>query len=123
MKKHFLKIIPFCLISSIAYPMSSVAYPVPINLDETSKAKLIAQAKKELLKRNYWPDNVAIIELEEFYKESDTKYFVRVGGHYPGPIQVEYYPRMRAYRDIFYRPTKGYFSKEELESLGVVLPE
>lgn len=53
-------------------------------LDEASKAKLIAQIKKENVDRGYWPTNV-VVRLEQFRKQpanngSGARYFVRAVG-------------------------------------------
>lgn len=121
MKNQFFLMIIFCLISSAAYSMS-------IDLDKTSKAKLIEQVKKENVNRGYWPSNV-VVRLEQFYKvpgtnDSDTSYFVGAVGSYDGFALVEYSSGDK----IFYpvrlgKGTEGSFRKEELESLGIHLPE
>lgn len=121
MKNQLFLMIIFCLISNVAYSMS-------INLDEESKAKLIEKVKQENVERKYWPSDVSV-RLEQFYKmpgnnSSDTRYFVRAVGSYGGYVQVQYgsgptilYPAPLG------KGTQGSFSKEELESLGVQLPE
>ena len=121
MKNQFFLMMFFCLLSNVAYSMS-------IDLDDASKAKLIEQVKAENVKRGYWPSNV-VVRLEQFHKmtnnnSSDTRYFVRAVGSYGGYVQVQYgsgptilYPAPLG------KGTQGSFSKEELESLGVQLPE
>jgi len=95
-------------------------------LDGESQAKLIERVKKENVERGYWPSDV-IIRLEQFYKmPSDTKYFVRAVGSYASRyVKAEYpsgttviYPKYPISKG-----TEGYFRKEELESLGIKLPE
>lgn len=119
MKSQFFLMIIFCLISNVAYSMS-------INLDEESKAKLIEKVKQENVERKYWPSDVSV-RLEQFYKMpgngSDTRYFVRAVGSYGGYVKVEYPsgPTILCPAPLG-KGTQGYFSKEELESLGVQLP-
>jgi hypothetical protein len=129
MKNRFFNMIIFCLISSVAYPMSinldktSVAYPMSIGLDETSRAKLIKKIKQENVERKYWPDDVTV-RLEKFYKKSDTEYFVRAVGSYNGYVLVEYDSENKLLLPTrLGKGTEGCFSKEELRSLGVRLPE
>lgn len=121
MKNQFFLMIIFCLISNVAYSMS-------IDLDDESKAKLIEQVKKENVKRGYWPSDVAV-RLEQFDKMrnnngSDIRYFVRAVGFYDGYVQVN----SGSDATVLYpvrlgKGTEGSFRKEELESLGVQLPE
>ena len=114
MKNRFFEMIIFCLISSIAYPMS-------IDLEEASKAKLIEQVKKENVERRYWPDDVTV-RLERFYKKSDTQYFVRAVGSYNGYLRVEYDSENKVLLPVrLDKGTEGSFSKEELQSLGIQL--
>lgn len=121
MKNQLFVMIIFCLISNVAYSMS-------IDLDEASKAKLIEQVKAENVKRGYWPSDVAV-RLEQFYKMtdnngSDTRYFVRAVGSYDGCAQVKSGSgAIMLYPARLGRGTEGSFRKEELESLGVQLPE
>jgi hypothetical protein len=99
-----------------------------IDLDEASKAKLLEQVKAENIQRGYWPSDV-VVRLEKFHKMPnkngvDTRYFVRAVGSYNGYARVK-----SASGDIVFCParlgkgTEGSFRKEELESLGVQLPE
>lgn len=121
MKNQFFLMIIFCLISNVAYSMS-------IDLDKASEAKLIEQVKKENVKRGYWPSDVTV-RLEQFYKMPDTngsntRYFVRAVGSYDGYVQVESGSGTKMlYSARLGKGTEGYFRKEELESLGVQLPE
>ena len=123
MKNQFFLMIIFCLISNIAYSMS-------IDLDDASKAKLIEQVKAENIKRGYWPSDVAV-RLEQFYKMtnnngSDTRYFVRAVGSYYAFVQVKFSSGSGVtalYPARLGKGTEGSFRKEELESLGVQLPE
>jgi hypothetical protein len=99
-----------------------------IDLDEASKAKLIEQVKKENVERGYWPSDV-VVRFEKFYKipdnnGSDTRYFVRAVGSYDGLAVVEYGSEGKKLFCVrLGKGTEGSFSKEELESLGVQLPE
>jgi hypothetical protein len=121
MKNQFFLMIIFCLISNGAYSMS-------INLDEASEAKLIKQVKEENIGRGYWPSDVAV-RLEKFYKipgknDSNTRYFVRAVGSYDGYAQIEYDDGAKILRPVrLGKATEGSFSKKELESWGVQLPE
>ncbi len=122
MKKSrlFFLMIIFCLISNIAYSM-------PIDLDEASKANLIEHVKKENVDRGYWPSDVTV-KLEQFYKMpdnngSDTRYFVRAVGFYAGFVKVEDSSGATFLPARLGKGTEGSFRKEELESLGVQLPE
>ncbi len=120
MKNQFFLMIIFCLISNVTCPMS-------IDLDDASKAKLIEQVKAENVKRGYWPSDVAV-RLEQFYKMtnngSDTRYFVRAVGSYDGYVHIESGSgATMLYRARLGKGTEGSFRKEELESLGVELPE
>lgn len=117
MKNQFFLMIIFCLISNVAYSMS-------IDLDEASKAKLIEQVKAENVNRGYWPSDV-VVRLEKFYKMPDNNgFFVRAVGSYNGLAVVEC---VSGDKKLFCvrlgKGTEGSFSKEELESLGVQLPE
>ncbi len=120
MKNQFFLMIIFCLISNVAYSMS--------DLNETSKAKLIKKVKTENVNRGYWPSDVAV-RLEQFHKMpgnngSDARYFVRAVGSYDGYVQVEYDSGAKVlYPKRLRKGTEGSFSKEELESLGILLPE
>jgi nitrous oxide reductase accessory protein NosL len=120
MKNQFFLMIIFCLISNVAHSMS-------INLDEASKAKLIEQVKAENVKRGYWPSDVAV-RLEQFYmmpgnNGSDTRYFVRAVGSYARFAQPKPDSEATPPYIVIGRGTQGSFRKEELESLGVRLPE
>ena len=120
MKNQFFLMIIFCLISNVAYSML-------IDLDEASKAKLIEQVKAENVKRGYWPSDV-VVRLEQFYKMldnngSNTRYFVRAVGSYDGYVAKSVSGATAFYRARLGKGTEGSFSKEELESLGVQLPE
>lgn len=116
MKNRFFNLIIFCLISNIVYSMS-------IDLDEASKAKLIEQVKAENVRRGYWPDDVTV-RLERFYKKSDTEFFVRAVGSYNGHVLVEYDSGNKLLLPTrLGKATEGSYRKEELQSLGVQLPE
>jgi hypothetical protein len=98
------------------------------DLGEASKAKLIAQVKAENVKKNYWPSDV-VVRLEKFYKMpgnngSDASYFVKAVGSYMGHILIEYDNGTNVMRpQRLGKATEGSFSKKELESLGIQLPE
>lgn len=95
-----------------------------IDLDETSKAKLIEQVKKENVERRYWPSDVAV-RLEKFYRiPGETRYFIRAVGSYNGHLLIEHSSGDKKPLPVrLGKGTEGYFSKEELESLGILLPE
>ncbi len=114
-KQFFLKII-FCLISNVAYSMS-------INLDDASRAKLIEQVKAESINRGYWPSDV-VVRLEQFYQMPNERYFVRAVGSYDGYVKIEHASGAAILsRARLGKGTQGSFSKQELESFGVELPE
>lgn len=121
MKNRFFLMIAFCLISNVSYSML-------IDLDDASKAKLIAQVKKENVQRKYWPSDV-VVRLEQFYKmpsnsDSNEKYFVRAVGSYQGYTMVTYNSGATQFFSArLGKGTEGSFSKTELESLGIQLPE
>jgi len=121
MKNQFFLMIIFCLISHVSYPML-------IDLDEASKVKLIEQVKAENVDRMYWPSNV-VVRLEQFYKMpdtngSDTRYFVRAVGSYDRHVEVKLSSGDTILRRArIGKGTEGSFCKEELESLGIQLPE
>lgn len=121
MKNQFFLMIIFCLISNVAYSMST-------GLDEASEAKLTERVKKENVDRGYWPRDVDV-KLEQFYKipgnnGSDTRYFVRAVGYYSGFAKVDYSSgATNLFPARLGKGTEGSFGKEELESLGVQLPE
>lgn len=105
-----------CLISNIAYSMS-------IHLDEASKAKLLEQVKKENIEARNWPSDV-VVRLDQFYKMPDARYFVKAIGSYMGYIRVEYDNGTEELcPQRLGKATKGYFTKEELELLGIQLPK
>lgn len=121
MKNQFFLMIFSCLISNAAYSM-------PINLDEASETKLIEQVKAENVARGYWPSDV-VVQLEQFYmmpgnNGSDARYFVRAVGSYAGYVQIETVSGAKMLRPVrLGKGTEGSFSKEELELLGVQIPE
>jgi hypothetical protein len=118
MKNQLFLIMVFCFFSNIICSME-------INLDETSKANLIAQVTKENLSREYWPADVEV-ELERFDLIKDAceytanpKYHVRVVGRVKR-IHVE---NDRPVLLIIRRDTSGWYFKNELNSFGVNLPQ
>lgn len=101
---------------------------VSLYLDQANESKLLEQVRKKNLERGYWPADV-VVRLEQFGKVSgfhgsDARYFFRAVGSYRGLVKVEnpgelpYYCRMQVGKG-----TEGYFSKKELESLGIRLSE
>lgn len=116
MKNQLFLMIIFCLISHVAYSMS-------INLNEESKAKLIEQVKAENINRGYWPSDV-VVRLEQFYEMPNERYFVRAVGSYDGYLKIEHNSGAAIFSHArLGRGTQGSFSKQELESFGVQLPE
>lgn len=127
MKKQFLFITSFCLITTITYSMDpnrstkdlKTFEGLPTPLSPRSKNLLVQRARQDVLQHhvNYWPDDVTatlkgFYLLKDQYVNTDNpRYAVSLIGHF------------LVCGKTIRKDTTGWYHQKKLKELGVNLPQ